>query len=191
MQAERLTVDRDEARRIWRKYQEHRLYSTPVDREIAHVYQLLAQGRVVIKALESIKVAGLGADMLPKLAIVRADATHCYLDSRADGRGRMATKLAVKPSETRNFIDFAPGTWPGIAHAKYFYQAMVPLIPVPLRPRRALENYHILFEAEWSRMVPKDPMLLRRIGAGDLWTVLAHWDLTEVERAVLAGRLDG
>jgi hypothetical protein len=191
MQAERLTVDRDEARRIWRKYQEHRLYSTPVDREIAHAYQLLAQGRVVIRALESIRVAGLGADMLPKLAIVRADATHCYLNSREDGGGRMATKRWVKSNEIRCFIDFPSGTFPGVAHNRFLYEAMTPLVPVAIRPRRGLENYHILFEAEWSRTVPKDPMLLRRIGAGDLWTVLAHWDLTEVERAVLAGRLNG
>jgi hypothetical protein len=35
--------------------------------------------------------------------------------------------------------------------------------------------------------VPRDPALIRRV-AGDLWTVLSVWDLTELERAVLAQR---
>ena len=66
---------------------------------------------------------------------------------------------------------------------------MVPLIPLPLRPKRGLENYHVLWEAEWTGKVPFDPMLLRRIGRADLWLVVAGWDLTEVERAALATRL--
>jgi len=37
---------------------------------------------------------------------------------------------------------------------------------------------------------PRDPMLLRRLG-GDLWLVVAHWDLTEVERAAMATRVNG
>jgi len=32
---------------------------------------------------------------------------------------------------------------------------------------------------------PRDPALIRHI-RGDLWAVLAVWDLTELERAVLA-----
>lgn len=47
----------------------------------------------------------------------------------------------------------------------------------------------MLFEAEWRPEPPKDPALLRHIG-GDLYSVVAVWDLTELERAVLAGRLD-
>lgn len=39
--------------------------------------------------------------------------------------------------------------------------------------------------------MPKDPYLLRRIGKGDMWLVVAAWDLTEVERAALATRLNG
>jgi hypothetical protein len=32
-------------------------------------------------------------------------------------------------------------------------------------------------------------MLLRRIGQADLWIVCAAWELTEIERAVLAARV--
>ena len=64
----------------------------------------------------------------------------------------------------------------------------MPVIPVHLRPRRGLQNYHVLWEAEWERIPPRDPMLLRRIGRGDMSLVVAAWDLTEVERAALATR---
>jgi len=66
---------------------------------------------------------------------------------------------------------------------------MVPLVPVHLRPKRGLANYHVLWEAEWERIVPRDPLLLRQIGRGDMWLVVAQWDLTEVERAALSARI--
>lgn len=68
------------------------------------------------------------------------------------------------------------------------YRALVPLIPPNLRPARALVRYVILFEAEWEPVPPTDPLLLRHLH-GDLYAVLAAWDLTPLERAVLAGRL--
>lgn len=191
METQQLVVDPGKAREIWKDYQKHLHYSTPVDKEIMHTYQMLAQGRIVIKALESIRVAGLGEDKLPKLAIVRADAKTCWLTPNTNGSARMAMKRDTHSTETRTFIDFPPGTFPGISVDRWHPEAIVPLIPIKLRPRRALQNYHVLFEAVWEKRVPIDPMLLRRIGRGDLWTVLAHWDLTDVERAVLASRLNG
>jgi hypothetical protein len=68
-------------------------------------------------------------------------------------------------------------------------EAIVPIVPLGERPKRALANYHILWEAEWTKAVPIDPFLLRRIGKSDMWLVLAMWDLTEVERAALTARL--
>ena len=68
-------------------------------------------------------------------------------------------------------------------------RAMVPPIPPALRPPYKLGNYAILWEATWEKVPrpPGDPALLRHIG-GDLYAVLAIWDLTDLERAVLAGR---
>ena len=62
-------------------------------------------------------------------------------------------------------------------------------MPIHLRPKRGLANYHVLWEAEWTPSPPRDPFLLRRIGKADLWLVVAQWDLTEVERAALATRV--
>ncbi len=66
-------------------------------------------------------------------------------------------------------------------------EAMAPIVPPKLRPRlRRLRHCHILWEVEqWKLVPPRDPALIRHI-RGDLWAVLAQWDLTELERAVLA-----
>src|ERR1700731_4215168 len=83
MQTEQITLERDKARELWRDYRKHEHWSEPIDREVMRSYQALAQGRVVIQALESIVKAGVGQDGLPRLAIVRADAKHCWLDKRS------------------------------------------------------------------------------------------------------------
>ena len=64
-------------------------------------------------------------------------------------------------------------------------RARVPMIPPRLRADRALANYHILWEAEWINP-PRDPLLLRHLGKF-FYAVLATWDLTPLEQAVLAG----
>ena len=49
--------------------------------------------------------------------------------------------------------------------------------------------YFVLFEvAEWNEVpVAKDPYLLKRINA-NAFVVLAEWDVSEVELAVMRGR---
>ncbi len=191
MQTEQIVLDPQEARRLYLEYRQHQQYSDPVDREIARVYHAIAKGQVVIRALESIRAAGLGEDRLPKLAIVRADARECFIKPRHDGAARMQSKSRTRENETRCYFDFPSGTFPGIDTGRWEGKAMVPLIPLKYRPKTALDAYHILFESEWRKIVPEDPMLLRRIGNADIWAVVAAWDLTSVERAVLAQRLNG
>ena len=77
--------------------------------------------------------------------------------------------------------------------------AQVPMIP-PIGVRLAgggskLRHHVVLWEAEWSErrpaaLPPYDPYLLRPLG-GDLYAVVSEWDLTEIERAVMAGRTAG
>jgi hypothetical protein len=62
----------------------------------------------------------------------------------------------------------------------------VPPIPPRFRPE-ALDDYFTLFEAEWQPMPPVDPILLKRIGQ-TMFVIVAQWNLTAVERAVLEGR---
>ena len=186
-----LTMDPAEAQVLYRKYKEHLHYSQPVDHEIMRIYQLIARGKVVIKALESIVHAGLNTDGLPKLAIVRATAERCHLREMRVGGCVMSQRIwhqgRERPDTT---FSFPAGSFPGIGegHSKYRYEAITPIIPLHQRPARGLANYHVLWEAEWGPAIPVDPMLIRRIGKADAWLVVAAWDLTEVERAVMAGR---
>lgn len=204
MDAQHVTVDRKEALALYRKYKEHAAYSEPVDWEIQRTYQLLAQGKVVIKAIESVRLGGLNEKGLPKLALGPATAAACHIHRERNGSMVMAPDdgFWMSRGESRRFrfaeetFAFPVQTFPIREYdGKRYYghtsahRAMTPIVPIHLRPKRGLENYHILWEAEWERVVPKDPYLLRRIGKGDLWLVVAHWDLTEVERAALATRV--
>jgi len=184
-----VTISRDAARDLWRAYQKHRHWSTPIDREVMAAYQKLAQGKLVIKALESISTAGVNDKGLPNLAIARADAKVCRLSMHGNGGATMSTGNGSRRNTTSTMrFEFAPGTFPGTAGWRSS-EAVVPHPPLHLRPKRALQNYHVLFEADWTKAPPVDPFLIRRLGKGDLWLVLAMWDLTEVERAALAARL--
>ena len=189
MQTEKIVLERGQALALYRKYREHQHWSEPIDIEIQRVYQAIAKGQVVIKALASVIAAGVGEDGLPKLAVVRADATKCFVEMRTDGAARMAADRWPREPHTRRYIDFKAGSFPAADRTRRAGEAITPLVPVGIRPKRGIENYHVLFEAIWQPVPPVDPMLVRRIGEADLWVVVAAWDLTEVERTVLASRM--
>ncbi len=193
MKVEQLRVDPTHARELWQKYQSHVHRQTPADAEIAAIYKRIAQGKTVIRALESIRAAGLGEDGCPKLAIAPAHMTSAWWRISRD-----SCTFGKRYPNTRDRMEVVRMDWPGIeaAHARiaaqgrrrWEWEATVPLIPIHLRPKRGLQNYHILWEAEWTKRYPVDPYLLRRFG-GDAWLVVAAWDLTDVERAVMSSRM--
>jgi hypothetical protein len=183
MKVEELKVMREDAAEMWRKYKEHREYQKPHDVEIAAIYKQLARGKTVIRAFDSIRAAGLGADGLPRLAICPAHMTTCFW---RPARDQCTFGDRWPRSNARRTV--VRMEWPGLDSPKYQGEAVVPLIPIHLRPKRGLQNYHILWEAEWTKRYPVDPYLLRRFG-GDAWLVVAAWDLTDVERAVMSARL--
>jgi len=190
MKVEALTqVNREQARELWKKYQSHVHRMTPADVEIAGIYKRIAQGKTVIRALESIRAAWLNEHGLPRLAIARADVPLCYFHRDSNGRveftDRWWNHYPSKISLKSRCIRF---DWPESIRVQGVPEAQVPLVPVHLRPKRGMANYHILWEAEWTKRYPADPYLLRRFG-GDAWLVVAAWDLTDVERAVMSSRL--
>lgn len=189
METSMITLERDEAARLWRKYREHKAHQTPLDLEIEQLYRLIARGKVVIKALDSIVKAGIGDDGLPKLALVRADATKCYLSMHHDGSAHMSTEPVINGKTAASKVVEFPAKSFQARTRRWRAEAIVPHIPPDIRPQRGIQNYHILFEAIWEPTPPIDPMLLRRIGKGDTWLVVGAWELTEVERAVMAGRI--
>lgn len=203
MDTQAVVLDRDKAKELYQQYKKHQHYSTPIDHEVMRAYQLLAQGRLVVKAIESMTKAGLkteGVDKgFPVLGLVRADAPSCKVSLSSNGSGYMHASDVEPRSQnwrkggglvqSKNLFSFPAGTFVTPRENRWRGEAITPLVPIHLRPKRGLANYHILFEAEWSRIPPSDPFLLRRIGRSDLWVVTAMWDLTEIERAVLATRV--
>lgn len=179
-----LKVDKFVAMDALRQYREHRANATPEDEAIMRVYREIARGRVVVQAFESIRRAGWNAEAFPKLALTRADVIRCECDPSAtevkfyDARGNgKRARYVVRGMPER----------PDIRESWRRGVATVPLIPLHLRPKHSLANYSILWEADWHQ-APHDPLLLRWLRA-DLWIVLAAWDLTAVERAVLEQRV--
>jgi hypothetical protein len=202
MEIEKMVVDVAEAERLYRKYKEHRAYSDPIDWEIQRAYHMLSKGKLVIRAIESVLKSGVNEQGLPKLALCKAGAKACFLQRRQNGAAVMSSQGNFWRANKTNSVSwressfsFPAATFPaeqwGVRPRAFTdtHVAQVPLTPVHLRPRRGFENYHVLFEAEWEPVPPRDPYLLRRIGQADLWLVVAHWDLTEVERAALATRV--
>jgi len=186
MQVTPITMEREEALKMYQKYQTHRHWSKPVDAEIAKIFSAISKGRVVIRALESIKAAGLNPlDGLPKLAIARADASQCWLGRHNGGFQMSSVRWVTGRTAKTRYFDFPLETFPTLKLMRD-YASLVPHIPPDIRPKRGIENYHILYEANWSPEYPKDPFLLRRIGKADIWLVVGAWDLSDVEREVLA-----
>ena len=182
MDVEKLTMERDRAQLLYQAYQENRGHMTDDDRAIAAIYKRIAAGKLVIRALASITAAGLGTDDLPKLALMRADCRKVQCSMR----NNEVHFRSVDLSRTKDKNIRVP--MPGASSATRDRIADVPLIPVHLRPRKAIEKYHVLWEADWNQY-PVDPYLLRRFGE-DAWLVVAAWDLTPVERAVMSTRLN-
>lgn len=190
-----LEMSKEEAAERLRHYekqvQEER---TVEDEAIRAGYRAAARGLPVIQLSKCIEAGGFFDTGLPRIAICRATATNCWVrvnDWRAHelvygdnewltNRGALVgvhtVRVSVPSPETR-----VSRAWRG--------KTVVPLIPPQLRPKKSrVRGFHILWEVEsWTNLPPVDPALLRHI-RGDLWSVVATWELTALERAVLSAR---
>lgn len=177
--------DRPNVRKVWKTE----------DVALMQAYKHLARGTAVIDLQAAMVQAGSklfdGCPVpLPYLAIVASDATECFLSLERDGAARFASGRWARGK--RNSVAFPAGTFPVVTYQNFWqvseHTTLTPIIPPHLRPKHNLANYRTLWEVEaWKKEPPKDPMLLKPLG-GMLYAVLATWDLTEMERAVLRGR---
>jgi hypothetical protein len=169
---------------------------TAEDEAIAAGYRAAARGLPVITLSRTVAAGGFHDNGLPRIAVVNAAAQTCFATWSGDSLVFAVTDdwranrgALVGPSSVRVPIAEPPAT----RSSSYWRMASapVPLVPPQHRPRRPrrLSRCHVLWEVdEWAPVVARDPALLRHI-RGDLWAVLATWDLTELERAVLSQRL--
>lgn len=166
-----------------------------MDRALARSYAALAEGRALLDLAETMKQAGVDeVTKLPKLAIVRADFKEVFL--KADYRGGAAMAGTREWAGDRKKtaagtarIEFPEGTFNSSIRSWDVHSAPVPLIPPHLRPADAYRNYFILWEVkEWRRVAPLDPLLLTHI-TGHIYAVVAQWDLSPIERAIMNAAL--
>lgn len=194
-----IEMKRDEAKRLFSEYRAAvRARHNEEDAQIMRGYKALAEGHQLIDIRDTMERGGFDENGFPRLALARAtDKTiWCELSTqpgtfafhwdtndwrhrcqRANGRCIAFRSIPVAEEQ------------PQRAWSEHM-RAIVPTVPPALRPNISLSNFQILWEAKWEKIPrpPRDPALLRRLG-GALYAVLAIWDLTEVERAVLSGRM--
>ena len=160
-------------------------------------YKALAKRRTVIDLVKTIQQTGTFGNDLPHLALARADGAgeRLWCQRRSDGslifdwkdHGRWARKNSASRVTLPRVLPAK--SWIGRDGESRVWDiegtAIIPTIPPVHRPRiSSLPAYWILFEAEWSRVAPRDPLLLKPLGEF-LYAVVAHWNLSPIERAVL------
>lgn len=203
-----ITMDPDVAREKLDAWMHERHADAREAREACIVgYQALAEGKTLLQLDTAIAGGGFFASGLPKLAIARADRsevrcawrdreTTILFDARDElPRGRPVASL-VRRVDVRQFHGMTYTGGDGRQHGRWLEgYAQVPMLPAEVRPSRGqLKDWFILWEVErWAdrrfRVEPdRDPLLLEHV-AGQLYAVLAEWELTDLERAVMAGAL--
>lgn len=183
MNVQSLGVTQEQAQAALLQYKAHRNTYDTRDWEIERIYRNIARGRTVISVHDAIRAGGIDQLGRPRLAIMRADQEIVRCTAWF---GSSVTFTNENRSHAREW--HFEIKWPGRAVCcPDHLHALLPRIPPQHRPTRGyLCQYHVLWEADWTA-VPRDPMLLKRIGL-DAWVVLAAWDLTDVEMNVLRAR---
>lgn len=186
--------------------QHAQLRKEEIRKDLMAVYGHLKHGKKIIDIYESFKKTGLNKEGDPKLAICRADAKQCYCLKIEDGSAIFSMERPDRwqrtPIKTRGDIKLPSQTfqWQPEDAARPIgsynikrqtIQCLVPIIPAKILVNQVkilLKNYHILWEVEeWKPIPPKDPILLKRL-TNNLFGILATWELTPLERAVIRGR---
>ena len=165
------------------------------DEAILSAYRAAKRGLPVISLMRAFELGGYHPNGLPRLAITRADATECWV--RVDTPHDVGTRMTFSDTQFHRGQGALVGKHTTVVTGpprekgqnRWNARTIVPPVPPRHRPKRGrIRNYHILWEVEeWMPVPPRDPALLRHI-RGDLWSVQAVWDLTELEQLVLTQR---
>jgi hypothetical protein len=202
-----IRVPATEAEALWRDYRDaFRRKREAFLHDMQVAYGHMKHGKAVIDVWDAFAKTGLDEKGFPRLAICRADSRLCYAHRSEWSNGTFDVAFGNDPavgrwrrqdaSEMRNGDVHVPrGTFkfPPVPQGQTQWtnlRTTTPIIPAKLIPTFNLNGYHILWEVEkWDVVTPpRDPMLLKRINANS-FVVLSAWELTDLERAILRGRL--
>lgn len=181
------------------EYRDFRLTDLAEDEQIMkRSFKALAKGQKLFNLYEIMRRAGTNHLVQPKLAIARADWKGVYFTGFDDGSGEFHSKRSsVEDNHTvicrgsvfpEEIDKWGWSTYWGKTGEELLH-SVVPAIPVQLKPPHKLLNYHILFEPTWEVLPDRDPILCKRISP-NMFIILASWDLTDLELAVLEGTLE-
>lgn len=200
MDLQSIEVSWKEARETLRQYGSIlKTKRTEEDLAILKSTKAILAGKMVIRLADAMKNGGIDSRGLPRIAVSRADDRFVKCWSRGNQcemvglqtksehvpdyhHKRGSWYMRINSAKPRGFRFSLDGKFQDRCEAV----ACVPSIPPAHRPPpSAYDNYYVLFEAEWDVSPPVDPALLAPLGGG-LFAVVAVWNLTEVEQAVLA-----
>jgi hypothetical protein len=168
-------------------------------------FEALAKGEKLIDLDEVMAKCPLDHKSRPKLAIARHDRKQVKFEwGSFTSRATFHTDFG-RPGEVRNPLEsLTVRVNMGREHRQTNSQgnivrvegyALVPMIPLDVRPNTGVpEKAFILWEVEqWSdrrldATPDTDPYLLKHI-TGSLYAVVAEWDLTELEKSIMRGRV--
>jgi hypothetical protein len=206
---ERMEEARKKVLAAGRDLRSARSYKSLLEKEdevLMESYREMARGQRILNLGQVMREAGIAKEgkRLPLLAVAQADWAHVIVQRERGhvifhkdrwvpwdhNRGRFLSGAigvpdVMFPPELTNENWRGQNSLPRLSQEQF--KALVPAIPAMLRPKGELSSYHILWEARWGHMAPPDPLLLKHI-SGLIYTVLAQWDLTPLEKMVLEGR---
>lgn len=149
-------------------------------------YYAIKQGKQIIDIYKAFEQAGTFESGYPRLAIARAHMQKIQYRTRTwSHAGGFYAPEGINAQIALPYFGWIP-------HLSE-RETVVPLVPAEHHPGSNLKNYHMLWEVEedgWKPVPrpPGDPLLLKRLSK-NLFVVLAMWDLTELERAVIKSSL--
>ena len=204
-----ITIPKEEAKEIYGEYKEAvKTRKEKVYHDLKKTYYHLSKGHKVLDIFEVFKKSGVNKKGEPNLAISVVGKNEVRFCKESGGagifydEGEKWNKSRVRlPSNTfPNWEreDTGETNWQGrkvSTITRDVIKTKVPIVPAYLLPtkRGKLDNYYILWEAsDWqvsedSMPKAKDPFLLKRINA-NAFVILAEWDLTKVEQAIIRGK---
>lgn len=207
--------DRYEAQNLLMEYEEEMRRGH--DEEMADVLvglEAQAQGWPVLHLSNAITEGGQKyTNGLPNIAVARADQVQvtiredrtswyrrndrAYEDNHSFWFDSWRGRQDEAPKDYRGLLCVGATVDWGLRVGSWDrWTADVPLIPPHVRRqaggKTGLRRHLVMWEVEEWRgagrpNAPADPFLLRPLG-GEMYAVIAQWDLTELERAIVAGR---
>lgn len=173
--------------------------------DLKKTYYHLSKEHKVLDIIEVFKNGGVDEKGEPKLGIAPANAKAIMFEKGSMGSGTF-TEHGKWSRAAKSDVQLPTGTFPifleekngrvpswGEGSERANVEAKVPIIPAHIMPEGDLKNYYILFEVTEGWSLPQtatfkkgDPYLLKRIN-NNAFAVLAEWDVTELEAAVLRG----